>query len=66
VVGVGERRPGTHLAGLRVQQPAEGDHALPGGRQPQPPLLLAAFGVVLGAVGVGDPPQMGNRPPQPG
>jgi hypothetical protein len=46
------------LAGLGVQEPAEGDHAVQGGGQPQAALLVASFGQGGGGVGVGDQPQM--------
>jgi hypothetical protein len=71
VVGVGGAGQGFQrgqqgLAGFGVQQPAQCDHALPGGGHPQAPLLVAPFGLVLGAVGVGDQPQMGDGLAQPG
>ena len=54
------------LAGLGLQQPVDGDHALKGGGQPQPPPLVAPLGLGVGALGVGDQPQMGDDPAQPG
>jgi hypothetical protein len=63
--GQGLQRRQQGLAGLGVQQPVEGDHALDGGRQPQAALLVLPLDPVLGGVGVGDQPQMGDGPPQP-
>jgi hypothetical protein len=54
------------LASLGLQQPLQGDHALPGRGQPHPPPLVAAFGLAVGAVGVGNQPQVVQDPPQPG
>jgi hypothetical protein len=64
--GQGFQRRQQRLAGLRVQQPVDGDHALPGRSHPQAALLIAPLGVGAGAVGVGDQPQVGDGPPQPG
>ena len=33
---------------------------------PQPPALMAAFGLALGTLGVGGQAQMAHDPPQPG
>jgi hypothetical protein len=54
------------LAGFGVQLPLEGDHALKGRGDPQAATAMALFGSVVLAVGVGDPPQMTQGPPQLG
>jgi hypothetical protein len=42
------------LAGLGVQQPVHGDHAVDGGGHPQAALLVLALRAGVGGVGVGD------------
>ena len=68
VGGAGQRlQRGQHdLAGLRLQQPLEGDHPLQGGGQPQPPATMAPLGLALGTLGVGGRQEMAQDPPQPG
>ena len=53
------------LAGLRPQQPIDGDHALEGRGQPQPAAGMAALPFAVGAIGVGHLEQMPEEPPQP-
>jgi hypothetical protein len=54
------------VAGLGLQQPLEGDHALQGRGQPQAPPPMASLGLAGGGVGVDHLPQMGHRLAQPG
>jgi hypothetical protein len=62
--GQGDQGGADGLAGLGVQQPVHGDHAVVGGRQPQPPPLQAHPGTVLGGVGVEHAAQVGGEPAQ--
>jgi hypothetical protein len=54
------------LAGLRRQQPLAGDPALQGRGQPQPPPPMAALGLAVGGLGVGDQPQVADDSSQLG
>jgi hypothetical protein len=53
-------------AGLGVQQPIHGDHAIQGGGGPQAAPLLLPLEAFVAAVGVGDLAQIGDRLAQPG
>ena len=53
------------LAGLGLQQPIDGHHALQGGGQPQSSPLVAVFGMAGGALGVGDQLEVADDPPEP-
>ena len=71
VVGVGRAgqrlQGGQHdLAGLGLQQSLQGDHALQGGRHPQPPAQVLPLGLALGTLGVSGRQEMAHDPPQPG
>jgi len=67
-VGAGQGFQGGQqgLAGLGLQQPVDDHHALEGGGQPHPPILMAPLGAVALALWVGHQPQMPQEPPQPG
>ena len=54
------------LASLGLQQPVNGDHALEGRGQPQPPPLVIAFGLGIGTIRIGHQQQMSDRATQLG
>jgi hypothetical protein len=53
------------LAGLGLQQPIHGHHALKGRGQPQAPPLVTPLPLPIRAVRVGDLEQAAQEPPQP-
>jgi hypothetical protein len=54
------------LAGLGVQQPVDGDHAVQGRRQPQPPAVVAPQRLLVGGIRVGDLAEVTDDLAQPG
>ena len=52
--------------GVGVQQPVQHDHPVQGRGAPQPAPLVRRGGVIIGAVGVHDMPQVGQDPAEPG
>jgi hypothetical protein len=58
--GQGVQGRGQELAGLGLQQPLEGDHAVQGRSHPQPPPPMALLGLASGALGVGGLEQVAN------
>src|SRR5215207_377836 len=71
ILGVGWSGQGVQggqqgLAGLGLQQPLQGDHALPGRGHPHPALLVASLGLAVSTLGVDGIAQVSDDPPQPG